>query len=417
MSMAHVQQLATHAIGEVLNGRNLSEVLAQLMQQHPELSVADKGALQDLSHGSLRHLSLLQQLVHQMTKTLPPIEIVHLLVIALYQLHFTRNAAHAVVNEAVNYARQLQGGHYQKLINALLRRFLRERETLLAHALKQDEARYNLPDWWLNYLKKHYPQHWHNMVTAMAQHPPMTLRINRRYTDAEQYLAKLTASGIAAKILDTHSIMLQQAIAVQKLPDFAAGHVSVQDFGAQQAIPMLNPQNGERILDACAAPGGKTGHILEWADCDVTALDIDPLRLKRVQDNLQRLQQRAHLHCADAKELHLWYDNNTFDAILADVPCTASGVVKRHPDIKWLRKPQDSQKTALQQEALLDSLWLTLKSGGRLLLATCSIFMEENQQQLTRFLTRHADACERQSRVLLPNSRQDGFFYALIDKI
>lgn len=417
MSMAHVQQLAAHAIGEVLNGRNLSEVLAQLMQQHPELSVADKGALQDLSHGSLRHLGLLQQLVHQMTKTLPPVEIVHLLVIALYQLHFTRNAAHAVVNEAVNYARQLQGGHYQKLINALLRRFLRERETLLAHALKQDEARYNLPDWWLNYLKKHYPQHWHNIVTVMTQHPPMTLRINRRYTDAEQYLAKLTASGIAAKILDTHSIMLQQAIAVQRLPDFAAGHVSVQDFGAQQAVPMLNPQNGERILDACAAPGGKTGHILEWSDCDVTALDIDPLRLKRVQDNLQRLQQRAHLHCADAKELHLWYDNNTFDAILADVPCTASGVVKRHPDIKWLRQPQDSQKTALQQEALLDSLWLTLKSGGRLLLATCSIFMEENQQQLTRFLTRHADACERQSRVLLPNSRQDGFFYALIDKI
>ncbi|PIT57968.1 16S rRNA (cytosine(967)-C(5))-methyltransferase [Snodgrassella alvi] len=416
MSMARAQQLAAHAIGEVLNGRNLSEVLVQVMQ-HPELSAADKGALQDLSHGSLRYLGLLRQLVQQMTKALPPAEIGNLLVIALYQLHFTRNAAHAVVNEAVNHARQLHGGRYQKLVNALLRRFLRERETLLASALKQDEARYNLPTWWLNYLKKHYPQHWHNMVTAMAQHPPMTLRINRRYTDAEQYQAKLTAAGIPARILDTHSIMLQQAVAVQKLPDFSAGHVSVQDFGAQQAIPMLNPQSGERILDACAAPGGKTGHILEWADCDVTALDIDPLRLKRVQDNLQRLQQQAHLHCADAKELHSWYDNNTFDAILADVPCTASGVIKRHPDIKWLRQPQDSRKTALQQEALLDSLWLTLKSGGRLLLATCSIFMEENQQQLTHFLTRHADARQRQSRILLPDSKQDGFFYALIDKI
>lgn len=417
MSMARAQQLAANIIGEVLNGCNLNEILIQVIQQYPELSASDRAALQDLTHGSLRYLGVLQQLVQQMTTASPPADIRHLLIIALYQLHFTRNAHHAVVNEAVNHARRLHGGRYQKLVNALLRRFLREHEDLLANALKQDTARFNLPAWWVNYLKKHYPQHWHNMVTAMTQHPPMTLRVNRRYTDAEQYQTKLAAAGIPARILDTHSIMLQQAVAVSKLPDFASGHVSVQDFGAQQAIPLLNPQAGERILDACAAPGGKTGHILEWADCDVTALDIDSQRLERVQENLQRLHQQAHLHCADAKDLHSWYDGNTFDAILADVPCTASGVVKRHPDIKWLRQPQDGQKTALQQEALLDNLWLTLKSGGRLLLATCSIFTEENQQQVTRFLTRHADARERLSRILLPNSRQDGFFYALIDKI
>lgn len=417
MSMARAQQLAAYSLGEVLSGRNLSEVLTQLIQQHSELSPADKGALQDLSHGSLRYLGLLQQLVLKMTKSLPPNEINHLLIIALYQLNFSRNATHAVVNEAVNNARQINGGRYQKLVNALLRRFLRERETLIATTNKHEEARYNLPAWWLNYLKKHYPQHWHNIATAMQQHPPMTLRVNRRVTDAEQYLNELVKADIPAKILDTHSIMLQQPITVQKLPGFADGLVSVQDYGAQQAIPLLNPQNGERILDACAAPGGKTGHILEWAECEVTALDIDSQRLQRVKDNLQRLQQQAQLHCADAKELHSWYDNNTFDAILADVPCTASGVVKRHPDIKWLRQPQDGQKTALQQQVLLDNLWLTLKSGGRMLLATCSIFVEENQQQLARFLTRHSDARERLSRVLLPNSRQDGFFYALIDKI
>lgn len=417
MSMARAQQLAAYSLGEVLSGRNLSEVLTQLIQQHSELSPADKGALQDLSHGSLRYLGLLQQLVRKMTKSFPPNEINNLLIIALYQLNFSRNATHAVVNEAVNNARQINGGRYQKLVNALLRRFLRERETLITTTNKQEEARYNLPAWWLNYLKKHYPQHWHNIATAMQQHPPMTLRVNRRVTDAEQYLNELVKADIPAKILDTHSIMLQQPITVQKLPGFADGLVSVQDYGAQQAIPLLNPQNGERILDACAAPGGKTGHILEWAECEVTALDIDSQRLQRVKDNLQRLQQQAQLHCADAKELHSWYDNNTFDAILADVPCTASGVVKRHPDIKWLRQPQDGQKTALQQQALLDNLWLTLKSGGRMLLATCSIFVEENQQQLARFLTRHSDARERLSRVLLPNSRQDGFFYALIDKI
>lgn len=417
MSMARAQQLAAYSLGEVLSGRNLSEVLTQLIQQHSELSPADKGALQDLSHGSLRYLGLLQQLVRKMTKSFPPNEINLLLIIALYQLNYSRNATHAVVNEAVNNARHINGGRYQKLVNALLRRFLRERETLIATTNKQEEARYNLPAWWLNYLKKHYPQHWHNIATAMQQHPPMTLRVNRRVTDAEQYLNELVKADIPAKILDTHSIMLQQPITVQKLPGFADGLVSVQDYGAQQAIPLLNPQNGERILDACAAPGGKTGHILEWAECEVTALDIDSQRLQRVKDNLQRLQQQAQLHCADAKELHSWYDNNTFDAILADVPCTASGVVKRHPDIKWLRQPQDGQKTALQQQALLDNLWLTLKSGGRMLLATCSIFVEENQQQLARFLTRHSDARERLSRVLLPNSRQDGFFYALIDKI
>ncbi|MCT6881950.1 MAG: 16S rRNA (cytosine(967)-C(5))-methyltransferase RsmB, partial [Snodgrassella alvi] len=266
MSMARAQQLAAYSLGEVLSGRNLSEVLTQLIQQHSELSPADKGALQDLSHGSLRYLGLLQQLVLKMTKSFPPNEINHLLIIALYQLNFSRNATHAVVNEAVNNARQINGGRYLKLVNALLRRFLRERETLITTTNKQEEARYNLPAWWLNYLKKNYPQHWHNIATAMQQHPPMTLRVNRRVTDAEQYLNELVKADIPAKILDTHSIMLQQPITVQKLPGFADGQVSVQDYGAQQAIPLLNPQNGERILDACAAPGGKTGHILEWAE-------------------------------------------------------------------------------------------------------------------------------------------------------
>ncbi|MCO6505075.1 MAG: 16S rRNA (cytosine(967)-C(5))-methyltransferase RsmB [Snodgrassella sp.] len=416
MSMAQAQQLAAKSIGEVLNGHNLNEVLLQIVRQHPELSVADKSTLHALSHGTLRYLGLLQQLVRQMTTTLPADDVNHLLLVALYQLHFTHNAQHAVVNEAVNYARRLHGGRFQKMTNAILRRFLRERDTLCLATQQYDVARYNLPQWWLNYLKKQYPKHWHNILTAFTQHPPMTLRINRHYGNAEQYLADLNAVNVSAKILDTHCVMLEKPVNVQNLPGFADGHFSVQDYGAQQAIPLLNPQNGERILDACAAPGGKTGHMLEWADCVVTALDINQDRLNRVQNNLERLQLHAYLQCADAKDLQTWYDGRTFDAILADVPCTASGVSKRHPDIKWLRQPQDSVTTAQQQESLLDNLWQTLKPGGRLLLATCSIFIEENQLQLARFLARHADARERQSHILLPNSKQDGFYYALIDK-
>ena len=169
-------------------------------------------------------------------------------------------------------------------------------------------------------------------------------------------------------------------------------------------------------MDACAAPGGKSGHLLELADCNLTAIDVDAQRLSRVSDNLQRLSLRATLHVADAQQTNTWYDGKPFDAILADVPCTASGVARRHPDIKWLRQPQDAAKTAQQQAGMLDALWQTLKPGGRLLLATCSLFPAENQQQHDAFLNRHADAHPRQVHVLLPNGKQDGFYYALIDK-
>lgn len=254
------------------------------------------------------------------------------------------------------------------------------------------------------------------MVTAFQSHPPLTLRVNRRHMNAEHYLSVLQEHDIAAKILDDYAIRLAEPMPVNQLPKFAEGVVSVQDFGAQQAGYLLNPQNGERILDACAAPGGKTGHILELADCEVTALDIDNKRLMRVADNLARLNVQAALHCAPAENLDEWWDGKPFDAILADVPCTASGTIKRNPDIKWLRRPTDALKTAKQQEAMLDELWKTLKSGGRMLLATCSIFTEENSMQCEKFLRRHTDAELKQEQTLIPNEKQDGFYYALIIK-
>ncbi len=418
MSMARAQQLAAQSIAAVAEGRNLQDTLADIRAAHPDLSAQENGALQDIAYGVQRYGGSLRFMLAQLlNKPIANLQLESLLLAAMYQLHHTRNAPHAVVNEAVESIAKIGKGQFRSFANAILRRFLREREQLAFACKKDDTAKHNLPAWWIAYLRDHYPKYWHNILTALQQHPPMTLRVNRRHGNAESYLATLAEAGIAAKALDDYAVQLAEPLPVAQLPGFSDGLVSVQDFGAQQAASLLQPQDGERILDACAAPGGKTGHLLELADCHVTALDIDNNRLLRVQSNLDRLGfQTATLACADAQDLSAWYDGKPFDAILADIPCTASGVVRRNPDIKWLRRPDDAAKTARQQEALLDALWQTLTKNGRMLLATCSIFEEENAQQLDKFLTRHADAELLESHVLLPNKHQDGFYYALIQK-
>lgn len=418
MSMSLAQKLAADSVAAVVEGRNLQDVLAEIRAAHPQLTAQENGALQDIAYGCQRYLGSLKYMLGQMLKK--PIDnpqLESLLLAAMYQLHYTRNAPHAVVNEAVESIAKIGRGQFRSFANAILRRFLRERDKLAASCKKDDVAKHNLPLWWVAYLKNHYPKHWHNITTALQSHPPMTLRVNRRHGNAESYLEKLAAEGIPARALDEYAVMLEEAVPVSRLPGFSDGLVSVQDFGAQRAAYLLNPKDGERILDACAAPGGKTGHILELADCHVTALDIDEGRLNRVKSNLDRLGfQKASLTCADAQDLTAWYDGKAFDAVLADVPCTASGVARRNPDVKWLRRPTDAVKTARQQEALLDALWQTLTKNGRMLLATCSVFVEENDGQLQKFLNRHADAELIESHVLLPNKHQDGFYYALIKK-
>lgn len=417
MSLSHVQTLAVQILSAVENGKNLSDELAHIIAQNAELSPQDKGMLQDIVYGCQRFSGSLKYMLGKLLNK--PIDNkaleAHLLV-ALYQLNHTRNAPHAVVNETVNHIAKIGRGQYRSFANAILRRFLREQEGLNKACKFDDVAKTNLPIWLQKTLQNQYPKHWHNLVTAFQSRPPLTLRVNRRHMNAEQYSKILQAAEIEAKILDDYAIRLAEPVPVHQLPQFSQGVVSVQDFGAQQAAYLLNPQNGERILDACAAPGGKTGHILELADCAVTALDIDRKRLARVADNLARLNFQAALHCAPAENLADWWDGKPFDAILADVPCTASGTIKRNPDIKWLRRPTDALKTAKQQEAMLDELWQTLKSGGRMLLATCSLFEEENGLQCQKFLRRHPDATLREEKMLLPNEKQDGFYYALIDK-
>ena len=265
------------------------------------------------------------------------------------------------------------------------------------------------------------------MLANANRHPPLTLRVNRRRTSVEAYLERVAAAGIAAQALGESAVLFDRPMPVERIPGFTEGEVSVQDAAAQRAALLLGAPPGSRVLDACAAPGGKTAHILELADVDLVAVDSDPARLERVRSNLERLHLNARLVRGDAAAPAGWWDGQLYDCILADVPCSASGVVRRHPDIKWLRRPGDIASFAERQREILRALWQLLASGGKLLYATCSVFHEENQDQIAHFLERHQDARrltlpgldtkdQAPAGQILPDEQHDGFFYALLQK-
>ena len=306
------------------------------------------------------------------------------------------------------------------LANAVLRNYLREADALVARC-GSDTAHYSYPQWWIDRVRAAWPQYWESVLNAGNLHPPMTLRVNRRRLTAEQYLAKLGERGINGELIGAQAILIERPVPIESLPGFGAGEVSVQDAGAQLAAPLLDVRPGMRVLDACAAPGGKAGHILELADCALTALDNDPARLPRISDNLTRLGLSARVVRGDCASPASWSDGVPFERILLDAPCTASGVVKRHPDIKWLRRESDIAALATIQSRMLDALWQQLAPGGKLLYATCSVFPQENAQTIESFLAR-SDGARRlplaglEGGQLLPDARHDGFFYALLEK-
>jgi len=309
------------------------------------------------------------------------------------------------------------------LTNAILRNALREREALWAKTDVAETARFNHPEWWVAELRKQYADRAEAILATDNQHPPMTLRVNQRATTTAAYLARLAGESIAAKQIGPTALLLEKPVSVDRLPGFFDGEVSVQDAGAQLAAPLLDVHDGMRVLDACAAPGGKTAHILEMARVQMLALDKDERRLSRVAENLQRLKLSAELKVGDAARPQDWWDGQPFERILADVPCSASGVVRRHPDIKWLRRPEDVSGFAAQQAGILSALWQLLAQGGKLLYATCSVFGQENEQVIVNFLDAHPDAQrlpltlpDHSQGQLLPNEQHDGFFYALLHK-
>src|SRR5574343_543652 len=374
-------------------------------------------AVQDLVYGSLRAYGrgdfLLSRLLD---RPLAVDEVRALLLVAIYRIETRPEAVHTVVDQAVFAAGEVVGGKFRGLVNGVLRNFLRQQEALTAAVVDDPVAAAQHPEWWLAQLQAAYPVAWQDIVAAGNMPPPMGLRVNLRQTTRDDYLARLQAAGIAAKPVGECALALARPVAVESLPDFAQGAVSVQDPGAQVAAELLDPAPGSRVLDACAAPGGKTAHLLERADLDLLALDLKAARCRRIEENLARLQLRATVKVADCAKLNQWWDGQPFDAVLADVPCTASGVVRRNPDAKWLRRVEDIASFATAQARILDALWQVVRPGGKLLYATCSVFPAENGEQISRFIARQPQAHRCHEEQLLPTAEHDGFFYWLLEK-
>jgi 16S rRNA (cytosine967-C5)-methyltransferase len=426
--MLEVQRHAAAVIGRVLAGNRLDTELARSARNRADWTGSERAAVQDICYGTLRLLGRIDAILDALLdRPLRDDNLRCLLRVAIYQLEYTRAAPHAIVDHAVRACSGISQGAAKSLTNAVLRNFLRRRSSLDAVAERGEVGRFSHPEWWIHKLRGQYPGHYAAILTADNLHPPLTLRVNRRRSDPAAYLERLAAQDIAAERIGESAIKLAKPIPVDGIPGFAEGLASVQDAAAQRAAELLDLAHGQRVLDACAAPGGKTAHIRELADVDLLALDSDAARLERVRGNLERVGLEAHIVHGDACQPQAWWDGRPFDRILADVPCSASGVVRRHPDIKWLRRPSDVARFAQTQGRMLDALWRLLASGGKLLYATCSVFHEENHTQLEKFLERQHDACQlsltgadlhqfQPPGQLLPDERHDGFFYALLQK-
>ena len=404
----------------MFEGGNLTEAYERMQAAHPEWAEPTRGAVRDLAWTTLREFRRGGVVLDRLLNT-PPATVIHaLLLVALTRLRQRPEQPHTVVDQAVQAAAALMPG-LKNMVNGVLRNALRQRDQWLEWEQRDPEARYGFPAWWIQRVKNAHPSAWEAALQAGNERPPMAVRVNVRRASIEQVETELAAAGCASRRLDNDAILLERALPVARLPGYAEGRVSVQDAGAQWAARLLDPQPGERVLDACAAPGGKAAHLLERADLQLLALELDPVRARRIEHNLTRLGLHAEVKVADCRDRAKWWDGRPFDRILADVPCSASGVVRRHPDIKWLRRDTDIVQFAAQQAQILDALWHALAVGGTMLYVTCSVFDEENAGQIARFCARHTDAQRlsiqgRPDFQLLPNGEHDGFYYALLRK-
>ena len=415
-ALAHSLAAAARALAGVLSGASLNSGLEAIRPRDL------RAAAQDLSFNALRAFGIVDALLERLVeRPLADHAIRALLLAALAELLNRPQSAHVVVHQAVEAATLVGQPRARGLVNAVLRSFLR-RGTQMRMEIEQTESgRFRHPHWWMERVRNAYPELWMEVLRAASIHPPMTLRVNVRRTGVPSYLEKLSQSQIGARSPGDAAVVLARPCRVDALPGFAQGEVSVQDKGAQAGAPLLAVEPGMRVLDACAAPGGKTAHLLELVECELLAVDISRERALRIDENLSRLGLTATVRVGDATRHETFWDGRPFDRILADVPCTASGVVRRHPDILWLRRESDIAGFATAQTRILDALWPLLIDNGTLLYATCSVFPEENGLQIHSFLSRHPDAIRvplagLEDGQILPGGDTDGYFYALLKK-
>jgi len=430
--LADVLRYAAEAWLQFRGGRSLDRALAAALADRPDL----RPAVQHATYTAVRHLAASDRLVELLAARPPAAEVSALLAVALAQLQTNSYPDFVVVDQAVNSARSsLHTRAAAGFVNALLRNFLRQRAELLSKLQLDETVHYNLPQWWIARLRCAYPAEWASVASGQQQPPPLVLRVNVSRLSVDRYLGNLHEANIDATRVGEQAVWLSTPRPVASIPGFARGEVSVQDAGAQLAAVWLDAQPGMRVLDACAAPGGKTAHLAELGATDVTALEIDPARVARIEENLRRGGLTARVVTGDALKPESWLPAihagaAPFDRILLDAPCTASGIVRRHPDIPWLRRSADVAQLTTVQRELLDALWPLLKVGGRLLYVVCSLFPEEGHEQIDQFLGRHPEACLLPLPVaqLLPTAARapawqsgvptlhDGFFYALLEK-
>ncbi|VAX01528.1 16S rRNA (cytosine(967)-C(5))-methyltransferase [hydrothermal vent metagenome] len=424
--------LAAKTLARVVNGASLTAVLDDNL---PRARDNDRALIQELCYGTLRAWPRLEHIAGALLRK--PLgkkdrDVQALILLGLHQLTAMRIPAHAAVAETVGAVSALGKGWARGLLNAVLRNFQRQRETLLAQADDSEPGRWAHPQWLIDTLRQAWPDDWQQILAANNERAPMTLRVNTRRQSRSDYLSSLEQAGIGAEVTTASDcgIRLRQAVDVSLLPGFAGGTVSVQDEAAQLAVALLDAQPGERVLDVCAAPGGKTAHILEHNDnIELLAVDIEAKRLQRVTDNLQRLGLTAVTCRGDARQPQDWWDGHPFDRILLDAPCSATGVIRRHPDIKLLRRPGDIETLLELQGEILHAIWPLLRTGGILLYATCSVLPQENERRISTFIAERPDAEHRDinadwgrttgiGRQILPGgtAQMDGFYYACLHK-
>jgi 16S rRNA (cytosine967-C5)-methyltransferase len=425
------RSIALKILQKVFQGRSLASVKAEANA----LEKRQRALTMELVNGVLRWRWKLEYLLARLMKK--PLrskeqEVKLLLLLALYELIELSTPEYAVVNETVQLSRSLGKAWASGLVNGVLRSFVRDKQSYLSRSDSEDVAKYSHPEWFIKLLRKDWPEHWQQILQANNQRPPLWLRVNRVQKETQQYKKLLDEQGLESSVhhFAPQAIKLERGVNVFSLPGFDEGMVSVQDAGAQLAAGMLDIHAGQKVLDLCAAPGGKTCHLLELEPGikKLVAVELEQQRMQRVRENLDRLNLDAELIVADASDVATWWDGDPFDRILVDAPCSASGVIRRHPDIKSLRREDDLPSLVQTQQKILQQAWAVLSSGGLLLYVTCSVLRQENEAQIKKLLSEHDDAeelildaswgvsCDHGRQLLPGEDDSDGFYFACLRK-